>query len=255
MKNFEKIMIYRRLYELSAKLIAMPGKGGERYVQTAKKLAKNRIYQIHLEKDREDGWRQKLQDVLGEHLTLENICKNLEKDIIKDWKQIRSTDMSKEENDIIYLEELLLLPVTIDLCRYIESRLGFPVQEMTENDVHILRKLSEEWMKDKLGVWDFYIPELYRKEVEDLRRPAYVRAKNLIRYESGWYWQQFSDGSGSLISPEGEGYFAYDLTTKEYQDLNHFWRDYPLSMSLEEFKNFAETLMLRHWEGRKYAHN
>ena len=56
MKNFEKIMIYRRLYELSAKLIAMPGKGGERYVQTAKKLAQNRIYHINLEKDSEDGW-------------------------------------------------------------------------------------------------------------------------------------------------------------------------------------------------------
>jgi len=33
----------------------------------------------------------------------------------------------------------------------------------------------------------------------------------------GWGWQEWNDGSGSLVSPDGKSVVSYDLQTKEYK--------------------------------------
>jgi len=47
---------------------------------------------------------------------------------------------------------------------------------------------------------------------------AYRRTKHLPH---GWGWQDFDDGSGSLMSPDGERIVQYDLQTKEYEFDGH----------------------------------
>lgn len=60
----------------------------------------------------------------------------------------------------------------------------------------------------------------------------------------GWIWIHYDDGSGGLSSPEGKIFFEYDLNTKEYVNPNNghyvLWYDYPYSMKISEFKNYAE---------------
>ena len=63
----------------------------------------------------------------------------------------------------------------------------------------------------------------------------------------GWNWKQYGDGSGSLKSPDGKGYFGYDLSTQEFEHPAisgnnwHFFDGYPYEcISFAEFKKFAE---------------
>lgn len=59
----------------------------------------------------------------------------------------------------------------------------------------------------------------------------------------GWYWNKYSDGSGSLRDPNGEDVFSYDLATGEYWDYFgkiHFMPNYPLPTNFPEYKAFAE---------------
>jgi len=63
----------------------------------------------------------------------------------------------------------------------------------------------------------------------------------------GWEWIHYDDGSGSLISPNGNTYYNYDLQTKEYR-LPYGRNDWTILtgngdqlISLTEFKKFAEN--------------
>jgi len=73
--------------------------------------------------------------------------------------------------------------------------------------------------------------------------------KQAERLPIGWIWTDYYDGSGHLESPDGKEYFSYDLFTGEY-DMYHdrkwrFWKNYPDTMSLSEFKEFAEEELKR----------
>lgn len=63
---------------------------------------------------------------------------------------------------------------------------------------------------------------------------------------AGWYWQQFDDGSGSLQSPKGESYFAYDVCTVpggiEYKETSKSKWD-AWYCGFAEFKLRAETIV------------
>lgn len=63
----------------------------------------------------------------------------------------------------------------------------------------------------------------------------------------GWAWKKFKDGSGSLLSPDGQSFFSYDMQPyatqggieyKEAEEWNVFWGTF------EEFAKFAEEKML-----------
>ena len=44
---------------------------------------------------------------------------------------------------------------------------------------------------------------------EDMGDGEFVK-KTLIETLPGWYWQDYSDGSGSMKAPDGRSFFAYD---------------------------------------------
>lgn len=63
---------------------------------------------------------------------------------------------------------------------------------------------------------------------------------------AGWVWKQYYDGSGSLVSPEGQDSFQYDLTTYRdgvewRRDINHSWDVF--WGSFDEFKEYAESIV------------
>lgn len=82
---------------------------------------------------------------------------------------------------------------------------------------------------------------------EEYDNPKIIPCKLL---PEGWYWKNWSDGSGSVKSPNENIYFSYDWTTGEYKiDDNSNW-DFYLNEnystggysvpSLSDFKRFAE---------------
>lgn len=76
-------------------------------------------------------------------------------------------------------------------------------------------------------------------ELRDIYRPRVEKAKLL----PGYTWVHYSDGSGSLKSPDGSRVLEYDLTTCEYKMLigpHSGWDLIPNGYLLEKFKEFAE---------------
>lgn len=66
----------------------------------------------------------------------------------------------------------------------------------------------------------------------------------------GWVWHCYSDGSGSLHSPEGCHYFSYDLQPysnsggieyrkNEAEDYTVFWGNF------DQFKEYAESVVIQ----------
>ena len=76
-------------------------------------------------------------------------------------------------------------------------------------------------------------------ELRDIYRPRVEKAKLL----PGYTWVHYSDGSGSLKSPDGSRVLEYDLTTCEYKMLigpHPGWNLIPNGYLLEKFKEYAE---------------
>lgn len=76
-------------------------------------------------------------------------------------------------------------------------------------------------------------------ELRDFFMPRVMEAKLL----PGYTWTHYSDGSGSLKSPDGSRVLEYDLTTCEYNMLigpHPGWNLIPNGYLLEKFKEFAE---------------
>lgn len=76
-------------------------------------------------------------------------------------------------------------------------------------------------------------------ELRDIYRPRVEKAKLL----PGYTWVHYSDGSGSLKSPDGFRVLEYDLTTCEYKMLigpHPGWNLIPNGYLLEKFKEYAE---------------
>ena len=64
--------------------------------------------------------------------------------------------------------------------------------------------------RDTFDDHDLPKPEKYANEfISTFRHAKYL--------PDGWGWQEWDDGSGSLVSPEGQRLVGYDITTNEYQ--------------------------------------
>lgn len=69
----------------------------------------------------------------------------------------------------------------------------------------------------------------------------------------GWHWVHYEDGSGSLQSPSGEHYFAYDLDTRECIESigTRDWTYYHNGVNLQEHMRASEELMRKQLEQEK----
>lgn len=69
---------------------------------------------------------------------------------------------------------------------------------------------------------------------------------NVSDLPRGWNWNDYEDGSGSLVSPDGHSYYSYDLQTQEYHlpfgknEWSGIEKHDEAPKSLKEFKIFAE---------------
>ena len=215
------------------------------YLYDINEFARKRIAQIFSgEKENEtDQWRQKLVEKCDEKLQLsgykEYIAGNL-------GKALEATSFHGSLHDVdnmVHLEKLLGIPVPYDLCDYINTRIDYSVQELSENELDFLRELTEDWLE---GIRE-PIKESEQDESELI--PVKVPAELL---PEGWMWEQYIDGSGHLASPEGACYFGYDMLTKEYVDpLKEKWDDFPDYVSLDEFMIFAEKKILEYQKSGK----
>ena len=70
-------------------------------------------------------------------------------------------------------------------------------------------------------------------------------------HNSTWQWVHYDDASGSIRSPEGESYFSYDWTTKEYKENNgSIWEMFEgapdENTDFEAFQKYAEDCIRKY---------
>ncbi len=118
-----------------------------------------------------------------------------------------------ERNQLIYMnkeksQELALLPLQLRQDHLapafdcIIRKLDDDVKEGSEN---IMKNKHESLATESIGNW-YDIPP-------DDRVITYPAEK----LPAGWKWVVYGDGSGSLNSPDGKGYFFFDQKTGEYK--------------------------------------
>ena len=84
--------------------------------------------------------------------------------------------------------------------------------------------------------------EMFYDSDEAISPPSVTPAKTL---PTGWVWVRYDDGSGHLESPDGKGWFSFDLDTNEYKGLDGCWElmDKSKGAIFEEFVKHAEGAM------------
>lgn len=108
---------------------------------------------------------------------------------------------------------------------------------------------------DALGdIWD-YTEDGYRRQTaadcywdaHDASHPEISDTETL----SGWKWHDYSDGTGALLTAEGEVHIIYDLDAQTYLVCGGGkWHNMnldsgiPYHISREEFKEMAEQMVL-----------
>ena len=215
------------------------------YLCDINEFARNRIVQIFSgEKENEtEQWKQKLVEKCDEKLQLSGYKEYIASNLGKALEATSFHGCLHDVDNMVHLEKLLGIPVPYDLCDYINTRIDYSVQELSEKKLDFLRELTEDWLE---GIRE-PIKESEQDESELI--PVKVPAELL---PEGWMWEQYIDGSGHLVSPEGACYFGYDMLTKEYVDpLKEKWDDFPDYVSLDEFMKFAEKKILEYQKSGK----
>lgn len=111
--------------------------------------------------------------------------------------------------------------------------------------VNLLSTDADPLSLKKISELDFNENGYYNFEV------LYSKAKSL---PNGWYWVKYDDGSGHLLSPQGDSYYNYSVTQEfgwfqiEYKDLDGLWgsrtdlrKDNNVQKIWSSFFNRAET--------------
>lgn len=215
------------------------------YLCDINEFARNRIVQIFSgEKENEtEQWKQKLVEKCDEKLQLSGYKEYIASNLGKALEATSFHGCLHDVDNMVHLEKLLGIPVPYDLCDYINTRIDYSVQELSEKKLDFLRELTEDWLE---GIREpIKEPEQDESELIPVKVPAELLPE-------GWMWEQYIDGSGHLVSPEGACYFGYDMLTKEYVDpLKEKWDDFPDYVSLDEFMKFAEKKILEYQKSGK----
>ncbi|WP_050019660.1 hypothetical protein [Chryseobacterium sp. P1-3] len=117
----------------------------------------------------------------------------------------------------------------------VENNFNIEVNQLIKDSPESRKSTRDlDWEENNLGFEDLFFKEDFEENL--------VPASGL---PPGWFWREYDDGSGSLISPSENSYYSYDLQTQEYRlpDGNG-WRTlrdhYNHPQTLFDFRIFAE---------------